>query len=264
MIDPPVAMLAPESVYQLFYWLLAAGMVGALCWLTYVAVRRGSLEPVAALLGGLLCGFGAAPIFDRLTLVWFPSNIPAAFVTAFGMRDPIFDALGYALFFGLGGYQMSMMLRSGKGARAVWYCFLAWGLTDLLLEIPFLHYGLYKYYGDQPLLIGGFPAYWVFMNGLVSVLTGTLMNMAGEAQREFSFGSIVWVGLCPVFASALLMIPIAPVAVALNSEAHSWARVLAALLSIGISLAALSLLVRRAQRPIRDHNWPLAELGAQS
>jgi hypothetical protein len=136
------------------------------------------------------------------------------------------------LFIGFGGYLLYTLLLRGLGAKAVYATFALWGVTDLLLELPFLQAGLYRYYGDQPLQVGGFPLYWVFLNGLVPTLAGTLMYLSTE-RWPCSRRVAAWrVAGCPALAAGLLMIPIFPVAAALHADVASAVRVAAALLTI--------------------------------
>jgi hypothetical protein len=247
-VAPPLDMRAPHAASIVFYALFVVGMLGTVGWMLLQARRRRSALPLAALGGGLLVGAIVPPIYDFLTLVWFPSNIPAPFVTEFGMKDPTFDALGYVLFIGFGGYLLYTQLLKGIGARAIYMTFALWAVTDLLLELPFLHAGLYRYYGDQPLLIGGFPLHWVFMNGFVPSLTGVLMYATTELL-PCSRRAAAWrVAACPALAAGLLMIPIFPVAAALHADVASWVRVVAALVTIAASASGTLALARFAAR----------------
>jgi hypothetical protein len=185
-----------------------------------------------------------------LTLVWFPSNIPLPFVRAFGMSDPWFDALGYALFLGFGGYLLCLQFIDGQGARAVYATFALWAVTDLILELPFLAAGMYRYYGDQPFMIGGFPLHWVVMNGLVPILSGTCMYFVAERWPFGRRGAAWRVLLVPVVTGALLMIPIFPFATALHAEVPSAVRWLASVVAIAICLCGVRLAAQLADREI--------------
>jgi hypothetical protein len=178
------------------------------------------------------------------------------------MRDPLFDLIGTALFFGLGGWTLCEMLLAGRGSAAVWLTFTAWAGADLLLELPFLHWGMYRYYGPQPLLVGGCPVYWVFMNGAVPVLAGVLLFCA-VARWPFDAEGAAWPVLwAPVIAAAFLLIPMGPVAVALHADVAGWLRVAAALLSIGVSVAGVRFVAGRFARAAADSErvlgtpWP--------
>jgi hypothetical protein len=245
VVNQPVEMHAPSASYTVFYVIFLANLVGSVGWLAWRARATRSPLPLAALGGGLAIGVVLPPIYNYLTLVWFPDNIPGSFITAFGMQDPFFDLIGYALFIGFGGWFLCEQLRAGRGARAIWLTFAAWGAADLLFELPFLHWGMYQYYGDQPFTVGGFPIHWVFMNGTVPVIAGVLMYAAIE-HWPFGAGNVTLrVAAAPAVAGGLLLVPMAPVATALHADVASWVRSAAALLSIAISLATMRFIAAR-------------------
>jgi hypothetical protein len=136
MVVMPSDMQSPVAAYTVFYWLFFAQVAAAIVWLAYVAWRSRTAVPLAALGGALAVAYFAPPVLNRLTLVWFPDNIPLSYISAFGMRDPLFDYLGYALFFGLGGYSCYRLIGSGRGARGVLGVALTWGVADLVYELP--------------------------------------------------------------------------------------------------------------------------------
>ncbi|WP_372787830.1 hypothetical protein [Paraconexibacter sp.] len=246
--DAPLDMRAPSGAYTAFYALFAVNMLGTLAWLAHRARREGTIHPLAALAGGLAVGAVVPPVYNALTKVWFPSNIPLPYVEAFGMKDPLFDMLGYALFIGFGGYLLLTQLRAGHGARAVYGTFLLWGVTDLLLEVPFLQWDLYQYYGDQPMEIGGFPLHWVVLNGFIPIAAGGLMYAVTDRWPGSPRGAAWRVAACPAVAGGLLMIPIFPVATALHADVPSAVRVGASLLSIAMTAAAVLAAARLADR----------------
>jgi hypothetical protein len=241
----PTDMHAPTASYTVFYAIFAVSMAASVGWLALRGRSTRSPLPLAALAGGVAVGVVMPPIYNALTMAWFPDNIPGTFVTAFGMRDPVFDLAGYALFIGFGGWVLCELLRAGHGARAIWLTFVSWGVADLLFELPFLRWGMYRYYGDQPFLLGGFPVHWVFMNGTVPVLAGVLMFVMTE---HWPFGEgrpSLRVAAAPALAGGLLLVPMAPVATALHADVASWVRAVAALASITISLATTRFLAAR-------------------
>lgn len=249
---PPIDMQAPTAAYTTFYVLFAINLVATVGWMAWRARTTRSSLPLAALAGGLATGVVLPPIFNALTLVWFPSNIPLPFVTAFGMKDPLFDVIGYALFIGFGGWVLCEQLRAGRGAPAIWATFAVWGVADLVIEIPFLQWGMYTYYGDQPLTIGGFPAHWVAMNGTVPVLAGVLMYLVTEHWPFGAKGAAWRVAAVPAVSGALLMLPMAPIATALHADVPSWMRMGAQLVTVTICAVTLRLIARRfaVARPV--------------
>jgi hypothetical protein len=136
-------------------------------------------------------------------------------------------------------------LRAGTGARAIWLTFVGWGVADLLFELPFLQWGMYTYYGDQPFTVAGFPVHWVFMNGTVPVIAGVLMYVMAD-RWPFGQGSeSLRVAAAPALASGMLLVPMAPVATVLHADVAPWVPEVAALASIAISLATMRFLAAR-------------------
>jgi hypothetical protein len=247
MAEMPYGMHAPVAAYTVFYWLFFVQVAAAVAWLGYVAWHNRTAVPAAALGGSLTVAYFAPPVLNRLTLVWFPDNIPLTYITAFGMHDPLFDYLGYALFFGLGGYSCYRLIASGRGARAVYGAALVWGVADLAYELPFLHWGMYTYYGPQPFQILGFPIHWVLINAMVPVLTGTLMRLAVSGQIDRRRMLLRVAGCAPLSSFVTLGVAM-PVAVALNARVPAVAVHFAALLSIAMAVGLIRYCAGCAQR----------------
>jgi hypothetical protein len=238
-------MQAPVLTYQIFYAIFAIQTVGALIWLAWDTRRTRSAGAVVAFSGSLVVGYFLPPVFNHLLLVWFPSNIPLAYITAFDMRDPLFDFIGYAMYFGLGGYMMMRAYQVGKGRRAVIVTVIVFGLADLLYEVPFITAGMFTYYGNQPFAIQTFPMHWLLINASVPALTGFVMywaNQLGSTPRQRLGGVFV----APSVSAALLFIPLTPIAMVMYSSLPPIATYGAALLAIGICLTALFYICRWA------------------
>lgn len=247
----PLDMRSPEGAYTVFYVVFAISTVVTLAWLAQRARRDRTVIPLAALAGGLAVGTVVPPVYNALTKVWFPPNIPLPYIEAFGMKDPLFDLLGYALFIGFGGYILMTQLQQGLGARAIYGTFVLWGVTDLVLEIPFLEWGMYQYFGDQQLEIFGFPLHWVVFNGFIPILAGGLMYLATEKWPGAPEGAAWRVALCPALACGMLMIPIFPVAATLHGDFPSGVRMLGSVLSIAMVACAVRAIARLADRDAR-------------
>src|SRR5690606_27192696 len=74
--QPPVDMVAPSAAHTTFYVIFFVQAAIAIAILAWRARAGRTWLPVAALTGGIVIGYFAPPIFNRLTYVWFPSNIP--------------------------------------------------------------------------------------------------------------------------------------------------------------------------------------------
>ena len=80
MAEMPYGMHAPVAAYTVFYWLFFVQVAAAVAWLGYVAWHNRTAVPAAALGGSLTVAYFAPPVLNRLTLVWFPDNIPLTYI----------------------------------------------------------------------------------------------------------------------------------------------------------------------------------------
>lgn len=247
MVEPPVTMESPNTVYTVFYWLFVAQLVPAIGFLLFRAWRQRDGIPVGVLLGALAIGYLSPPILNHLTMVWFPSNIPFAYITAFGMRDPFFDWMGYALFYGIGGFATYTAIRRGGGVRAVYVTAGVWALADLLYEIPFLHFGMYTYYGNQPFEIGGFPLHWVVVNAMVPVITAVLLYLLVDKGTYPKRPWLRALGAAPV-AGVITVGAVMPVSVALHADAPTIVIRIAAVATIVLAGSVIVVCAGMAKR----------------
>jgi hypothetical protein len=244
---PPVEMQSPALAYNIFYLIFAVQFIGALGWLITHAVKTRSRLPLIVFAGSLFVGYFTPPLFNQLLMTWFPSNIPWSYISAFGMKDPLFDFVGYALYFGLGGYMMMRALQRGSGGRAVAVTAVAFGIADLLYELPFLAAGLYTYYGQQPFAILTFPLHWLVMNSAVPVITGFITYWADRLSTTEQ-GRAVAVFASPILSAAALFVPMTPIATMLRADVPTAARQAASLLAIAITVTTVYFIARWAQQ----------------
>ncbi|MFY1621506.1 hypothetical protein, partial [Micromonospora sp. WMMD736] len=169
-------------------------------------------------------------------------------LTAFGRSIPIWVILAYVVFYGGFTYLIALAFRNGISRRTLWGSIAVWGALNLAMEIPLLQSGLYLYYGDQPLTVGGFPISQLVFNTLGSML-----------------GAVVIVRLAWFFTGArqllLTVVPFAtfmsswvvgmPFFLVLNNDTSHGLRVLAALVSIAIGLVAIDVLIRLGTGQLR-------------
>jgi hypothetical protein len=244
---PPIEMQSPQLAYQIFYLIFAFQLVAALAWLAVHSWRTHSRLPLVAFAGSLFVGYFVPPVFNHLLMTWFPSNIPWAYINAFDMRDPLFDFVGYTLYFGLGGYVMMRAFQRGLGSRAVALTAVIFGVADLLYELPFLAAGMYTYYGQQPLAILTYPLHWLVMNATVPVITGFIMYWADRLARSNRERAAA-IFAAPSVAAASLFVPMAPIATTLRADLPNTARLGTSLLAMAVCVVAISYIARWADR----------------
>jgi hypothetical protein len=156
-------MSVPSGLDWIFAALITLSIVPTLYYLGRESRRTRSAVPSLILAGGAIAALGA-PMIDHLALVWWPLDIKVPTIKAFGIRDPIFEIPGYALFMGACTYWCYAMIRDGRGPHAVWGAAALLFVGDMAMEMTFINLGLYHYYGPQPLEIAGYPLTWAALN----------------------------------------------------------------------------------------------------
>jgi hypothetical protein len=137
---------------------------------------RGLLKPqqrlivVAMMFGGALTSM-IEPFLDVATGAYHP-NIGQDTVFSFmGRGIPVWVVICYAIYYGGIGALNLIAFNKGLTRRAVWLWFLVPIFADVLVEEVMLHWDLYYYYGNQPLVLIKFPLYQPAGNS-VGVLLG--------------------------------------------------------------------------------------------
>ncbi|WP_133067004.1 hypothetical protein [Mycolicibacterium sphagni] len=202
---------------------------------------RSSVYPLI-MLGGLACVFNE-PIVDLLGLCWHPRTGQWRLFETFGRPIPVWAALGYMLVFGIMSAVLFGLLSRGAGYRRLWAGVVVFWLVDLAVELPLLRQGIYIYYGDQPLRVGGFPLTWLLINGL-----GGLLIAVGIARLPGLFGGRRrWLIVPFMPAMQLLAASIAiPAFSVLNADVSSGWRWVGVLATAVIGVALIDGLIRFA------------------
>jgi hypothetical protein len=166
----------PQTIAEIVLWIVVVAFVA-------FAVRQwrrtGSPLGLALLAGGGIALLNE-PLDDILGLVHHPR--PG--------QDVVFETMGpiphwglptYIIFFGGIAYLLLLELRKLTFTpRAFWTGIAITFVTDLLIELPLLHFRLYTYfgYGQVPMSIGGFPLYWLFINTTGPIMCAAILFAA--------------------------------------------------------------------------------------
>jgi hypothetical protein len=245
---PPTDLSAPHDASVVFLVLCSLLLVVAV---VYVARRAAAGDRLAILflLGGFLSGM-LEPMLDYLGLLWFADDNVAIAVHTFHRYIPLYVVMGYAFFFGGLSYVAYRAMLAGRGMAWFWGFFAFAWLADLALQAGGAALGLYQYYGQQPFMIFGAPAWWFTIDAAMPVLAGGavyLMRHHLTGWRSFAV-----VALIPGMYGAINAAAGWPVFSVLNSGPSTlvvWlggaATILLALLFRQLMVAA----VVRAQQP---------------
>ncbi len=207
-------------------------------------VRSRSITLALLLVGGAISYFNE-PIDDVLGLVWHPVVGQWTAVDTFA-RVPLWGLGIYIVFFGGMPYVILQSLRRGVTRRQLWGWVGVLAVVDVAVELPVLASGIYRYYGDAPMQIGGFPVYWIVINAVGPLALAVLLLATGET---FSGWRALYLLFVPMMCDAAGSVAVGwPIFSALNAYASAPVRWLAAALTIAIGLATLDLLIGYAAR----------------
>jgi len=236
-VMPHTAQLITTAVMGV---LVAAFLVYAVAEL----IRRRSATLILLLIGGAI-SYLNEPIDDVLGLVWHPEAGQWTVLETFA-RVPLWGLGIYIVFFGGMPYLILQNLRRGMSRVQLWRWVATLVVIDVAVELPVLASGIYQYFGDAPMQIGGFPVYWIFINAVGPLGLAVLLL---AAEDRFTGWRMLYLPLLPMVCNAAGSVAVGwPIYSALNAQAGPVITWGAAFLTIAISLAILDILIMTAAR----------------
>jgi hypothetical protein len=211
---PPADLSAPHAWSVVFTAVCIVFFVIAVGWVGRLAMR-GDLLGVVFLVGGLCMGL-LEPYLDYLGLLWFASDNVAVAVQIFGRHIPLYVVLGYSFFFGLQTFIVYRAIQAGKGPKFFLYAYGVSWIFDAALQITGAQFGLYRYYGQQPFLIFGAPAWWYTIDAALQLTAGLVFFLL--RHRLVGWGQLIVIPLLPGIYAAINGGLGWPVFAALNSN----------------------------------------------
>jgi len=213
---PPADLSAPHAWSMAFTVICLAFWVLAVIWVVRLALRGDKLGLVF-LIGGLCMGL-LEPYLDYLGLLWFASDNVAVTVNLFARHIPLYVVLGYSFFFGLQAYVIYRAILLGKGAKFFVYAYALSWIFDAALQITGAQFGLYKYYGQQPFLFFGAPAWWYTIDATLQLTAGLVFFLL--RHRLVGWGQLIVIPMLPGLYAALNGALGWPTFITLNSSFH--------------------------------------------
>ncbi|WP_143545423.1 MULTISPECIES: hypothetical protein [unclassified Rhodococcus (in: high G+C Gram-positive bacteria)] len=211
---PPTDLSAPFSWSVTFTVVCVAFFAAAAAWVIRLALQGETLGLVF-LIAGLFMGL-LEPYLDYLGLLWFAADNVAVTVELFGRHIPLYVVLGYAFFFGLQSFVIYRAIFLGKGVKFFVYAYALSWLFDAALQIAGAQLGLYRYYGQQPFLIFGAPAWWYTIDGALQLTAGLVFFLL--RHRLVGWGKLIVIPILPGLYASLNGALGWPVFTALNSN----------------------------------------------
>jgi hypothetical protein len=232
-------MSTPATAQTVITAILAAVAVGFAVATLLHWRRSGKPDFLLMLLGGAICSFNEETV-DVLGHCFFP-NDGWTVHEFFGRGIPVWVVLGYVIFFGGLPYLMTLAFQHGATHRAMWTAIITFWVLNVALEIPVLNTGLYLYYGDQPLEIGGFPISWLVINSLGSLFGAVILTRLSWFLTGARRILVLFVPFATYMSSWVLAIPHFAIT---NTDASAGIRMVAAIVSMALGLIAIDVLIR--------------------
>ena len=159
---PDLVMPAmPQLVTTLLY---GAGAVGFMVYALWFARRERSLLPLIYVIGAWLTIF-LEPVVDLLGNAVHPQTGQFHFVTSNGHPVPWAVFVGYVWYFAGTPLLCYQMFRDRSlTTDVVWKLFAGVVICAAIVEQIPLYFGVWVYYGEQPMKFGFMPVWWIFAN----------------------------------------------------------------------------------------------------
>jgi hypothetical protein len=237
--QPPLAMRSAVGAQLAMQYAVGAVVVLMLLGALWHWRRSGRPTGLLLLVGGLLCSLNEA-LVDLLGHCFFPKDYGLAY-TIYNYSVPWWVVTAYVAYFGGLTWLTSEYLRTGPTRQRMWTIIGAVWVLNLILEIPPLASKVYLYYGDQPLMVGGFPLNWLVINALGSLFAAVLVFRLSWWFTGARRVLLVFVPYVTYFASWVCHLPLFGT---LNADVPSSVRWVAAVVSALIALAVMDGLIR--------------------
>lgn len=241
---PPVDMPLPELPYQIVTLVSFAVLAVFAVLLALESRRRRSPLPLLFLVGGGL-GVILEPFLDVMVCVWYPLGA-TPLIRAFDVSVPFWLGAAWAIYFGAQSYYIYRAVENGMEPRRLYMLIPLFWVTNIIIEIPALQFGLYTYYGDQAFQVFGFPV-WM---GLENALGPVCIAMQALLLKPYLQGPRLWLLPLLVPASALGCAAVVgfPMWWALNSGAGLSATIVATFVVAIVAFTLVSLYVSLLQK----------------
>jgi hypothetical protein len=226
-------MVMPSLGQTWMFWLNMVPVAIALLFALLYWRRTGSALGLLFLLGGTLTAFNE-PIVDALGKCWFAPVDSWIFIKAWGVSVAMFALPVYAWYMGGQAFLAYHVYSKGITMKGMFGLYALGAITNMVLEMPALHFGLYTYFGNQPLVIAKFPVWWTFCNALMPMVMAAVvfrLDSLLQGIRRLLVIPLMW-----MLGAATNGLVAAPVWVALNSDASLVVTHITALITLGMGI----------------------------
>jgi hypothetical protein len=180
----PIPNMTISSGLHLFAEAITfAVLLGVLAWAISLARRYRTPVPLLMMLGGALT-YGFEPIVDTLGKCYLPATHQWTLFTELGRHMPVYGLFVYSAFFGGFSIMSWSHLKAGGDPKRLWKLYaIAIFINTFLFESPAIWAHIYRYYGEQPFNLWGFPLWWPFVNTAGPIAGGALAYVLADRSR---------------------------------------------------------------------------------
>lgn len=229
----PADFVANGAVAMGFSWWAGGFALLVLPWIFIKLSKHKDPIPLFMWLGGLICSL-LEPMLDHLGHLWWAVNLPGPIFSGYDLHIPYLIPPCYIFFIAMTGYWACSRFEKGLDVKGVFLTYFAIAMTDVVMEIPGTSLGAYKYYGDAPTTVLGFPLFWGWINGLSMLSVGFLLWLVKpylQGSRKLLVLLVPIVGMGAAYGMAAW-----PYFMALNWPMPVYATWLLTFFSLGLSL----------------------------
>jgi hypothetical protein len=160
----PVDLMMPYTPQLITTAIYGVGAAAFVMYALYLTYRNRSALPVLFVFGALLTIF-LEPVVDLLGNAVHPQIGQLNVLTTNGHAVPLVVLVGYVWYFAAAPLVSFRQITKRTLTRGfVWKTFTVIVLGAATVEQIPLYYGLWVYYGAQPVKIGFMPIWWIFAN----------------------------------------------------------------------------------------------------
>jgi len=198
---PPVDMIMP-SMWQTFF--LVATSITLLLMSLYclwILWRDHDSVPILTVFGGVIAAGTIEHIIGPAGLLWYPSIGQNSLIEFAGRSYPVFIFTGNGFWYGPAMILLGGLLVKAKSKLHIWMIFGGIALFDLGMEAFGSWTGVFRYYGDQGIRLFGFPLWWDFQNGALTLLIAWIIVQLRHSYLK-GWRSLFIIPMIPCLAMA--------------------------------------------------------------
>ncbi|WP_216892278.1 hypothetical protein [Nocardia alni] len=219
------------------------GLVGVALGI-YQWIRTRSVLPLMiALSGAVICI--PEVFFDVMGAVYFPWSATQPLGNAYeilGRHMPWWIVAGW-FGYGVFSYFMFSVLAAKPKTRTLWLMLLGAAVGDVVFEEILLKFGVYHYYGNQPLIIvSQLPWWWIPCNSIGVFLAAALAYRFRSALHGWR--SLLMFIITPLSVTTVYGAIALPSWIAVNRDYPWLPTQLLGLATIGLGIAVFALILR--------------------